>query len=306
MQGKKRLPWLVVVLIIAVAAVGVGWYWFTNVRGFASTDDAAIDGLSVVVSAKGLGRVGSIVVDDGDCVSAGQVLVTLDDSDLKAQEALAASGVVSAQRNAALARVNLERANADFERAARLYGPPSDPSAPRNISQEQFEHARSAAGAAGAQLGVALAQVDTARAQLGVIETQLQNAVLAAPVGGGVARRWVSSGEGVQPAQAILTINDLSNVWVNANFEETKLGRLRIGAPVSILVDAHPGLRLSGRITSIGSSTAAQFSLIPASNAAGNFTKITQRIPVRISIERNGSEAALLPGMSVIGRVSAP
>ena len=299
MAGTKRLAWLVVAVIIAVGAGGAARYWLTQVRGFESTDNAAIDGRGVVVSAKSLGRIAVLAVDEGDRVAAGQVLVRLDDSDLRAQEALAASGIVCAERGAALARVNLERAAADFDRAARLY-------AQRNISQEQAEHARSAAAAAEAQLGVVLAQVDSARAALGVVEAQLRNAVLTSPVAGVVARRWVSAGEVVQAAQAILTVYDLDNVWVSANFEETKLSRLRVGAPVAIVVDAHPGVRVQGKVVSIGSATAAQFSLIPSGNAAGNFTKITQRIPVKISVERGGSGAALLPGMSVTVRVSAP
>ncbi len=216
---------------------------------------------------------------------------------MSAQAALAASGVVAAERAAALARVNVARTAADLERASSLYGQ-------RNISQEQFEHARSAAQGAEAQLGVALAEIDRARAELAVIEAQMRNTALVSPVDGVVARRWLSAGEVVQPAQAILTINNLEDVWVTANFEETKLARLRVGAPATVAVDAYPGVRLSGTISSIGSSTAGQFSLIPAGNAAGNFTKITQRVPVKITVERNG--AALLPGMSVTVRVSAP
>ena len=298
MQARKRLPWLVVGAVLAIAAGGAIWYWVKNVRGYTSTDDAAIDGNTVVVSARILGRVATLAADEGDKVQAGQAVVQLDDTDLKAQEALAQAGVTTAEKNAALARVNLERARSDYDRSARLYKQ-------NNVSQETYEHAQSAASAAEAQLAMALAQIDTARAQLAVIETQLKNTVLYSPVNGVVAKRWVSVGEVVQPAQAILTVNDLGTVWVSANFEETKLARIAVGAPAEVTVDAHPGVRIEGKVASIGSSTAAQFSLIPVSNAAGNFTKITQRIPVKISLERDGTDVALLPGMSATVRVSA-
>jgi membrane fusion protein (multidrug efflux system) len=299
MQRQKRLPWLVVAVILLLGAAGGSWYWVTRVRGFTTTDDAEIDGNSVIVSPRILGRVAVLAADEGDKVRVGDALVRLDDTDLKAQQALAASGVVSAERNAVLARVNLGRANADFERARQLY-------AQKNVSQETFEHAQSAAAAAEAQVAVANAQIDTARAQLSVIDAQLQNTVLSSPVNGVVAKRWVSVGEVVQPAQAVFTVNDLGSVWVSANFEETKLNRIAVGAIAQITVDAHPGLRLDGKVTSIGSSTASQFSLIPASNASGNFTKITQRIPVKISLERSGGDPPLLPGMSATVRVSSP
>ncbi len=298
MQARKRLPWIVVGAVLAVAAGGAFWYWLTNVRGYTTTDDAAVDGNTVIVSARILGRVATLAVDEDDKVRAGEALVRLDDTDLKAQEALAQAGVTTAEKNAALARVNLDRAQSDYDRASRLYKQ-------NNVSQETFEHARSAASAAEAQLAMALAQIDTARAQLAVIEAQLKNTVLYSPVDGVVAKRWVSIGEVVQPAQAIFTINDLGSVWVSANFEETKLSRIAVGAPAEVTVDAHPGLRIEGKVASIGSSTAGQFSLIPASNAAGNFTKITQRIPVKISLQRDGTSFPLLPGMSATVRVSA-
>jgi membrane fusion protein, multidrug efflux system len=299
MQGKKKAPWLAIALVVAAAGGGVAWYWAVNLRGFVSSEDARIDGRSVVVSAKSVGRISAMAVDQGDRVSAGQVVIRLDDTDLQAQERLAAAGVVSAEKATVLARVNLERARADFDRAAQLWGQ-------KNISQENYEHARSAASAAAAQLDVALAQADAARAQLGVIATQLANAVLASPVNGIVARRWISQGEVVQAAQAILTINDLDDLWVSANFEETRLARLRVGAPVAIHVDAYPGLRLTGRIVSLGSATASQFSLIPSGSGAGNFTKITQRVPVRIGIDRGTTDAMLVPGLSVVVKVTAP
>ncbi|MDD4858543.1 MAG: efflux RND transporter periplasmic adaptor subunit, partial [Candidatus Krumholzibacteria bacterium] len=140
-------------------------------------------------------------------------------------------------------------------------------------------------------------------AQLAVIETQLGNTKIFAPGAGVVARKWVVPGDIVQPGLSIFTVFDLANLWITANFEETKVGSIRLDDPVRVMVDARKGLALEGRVELIGAAAASRFSLIPPNNASGNFTKITQRIPVKISIEAarpdsTASGAPLLPGMS--------
>ncbi|MEJ2678695.1 MAG: efflux RND transporter periplasmic adaptor subunit, partial [Gemmatimonadota bacterium] len=149
-----------------------------------------------------------------------------------------------------------------------------------------------------------LAQVEKARAGLHTVETQLQDTRVQAPLHGVVAKRWVLPGDVVQPGQPIFTLYNLQGVWVTANFEETKLASIPVGAVVDISVDAFPNHHFVGRVVRLGAATASQFSLIPPNNASGNFTKVTQRVPVRISIGP-GSGApgddppTLLPGMSV-------
>ena len=124
---------------------------------------------------------------------------------------------------------------------------------------------------------------------------------------GVVAKRWVLSGDVVSPGQPIFTIYDLKNIWVTADLEETKLAPIHIGDTVSISVDSYPDQKFSGQVFQIGSNTASQFSLIPPSNASGNFTKVTQRVPIKISIKPvvtndqpdPDKSIKLLPGMSV-------
>ena len=136
-----------------------------------------------------------------------------------------------------------------------------------------------------------------------MVETQLKNSSIVAPIAGVIARKWVMPGDIVQPGQPILTIYDLDSVWVTANFEETKLAFVRLDDAVRISVDAYPGVEFEGRVRLIGAAAVSQFSLIPPNNASGNFTKVAQRVPVKISIESKGSEKnfhpiSLLPGMS--------
>jgi membrane fusion protein (multidrug efflux system) len=297
-RRKRVLIPLLAILTLAVVAV---WYWYVNLRGYDSTDDAYIDGNRVSISSKILGRIDSLGVDEGDSVTSGQVLVRLNDADLQAQAKQARAALNDARQAVVLAQVNLERAETDFQRAETQFQS-------KVIPREQYDHARSALAVAQSQLTIAQTHVATAQAQLGVVETQLGNTVISSPMSGVVAKRWVLAGDVVQPGQPIFTINDLKNVWVTANFEETKLRSLRIGDSVQVSVDAYPDRTLRGIVDQLGSSTAGQFSLIPPNNASGNFTKVTQRVPVKIILNRHDMAAAdpahpLLPGMSVEVRV---
>jgi membrane fusion protein, multidrug efflux system len=283
-------------LLVAVGAAVAAWFYFLNKREFISTDDAAVDGNRVSISSKILGRIDGLEVDEGDTVRQGQILVRLDESDLKAQENQANAALALARENIGLAKVSLDRARADLDRASAQFRD-------KVIPGEQFEHARSEFESAGARRGIAEAQARTAEAQLGIVRTQLRNASIASPMDGVVAKRWALPGDVVQPGQAVLSVADLNHLWVTANLEENRLAAVRLGERVTLKIDAFPGVKFSGRVIQIGSTTAAQFSLMPPNNAAGNFTKITQRIPIKISIDPADSSAQsgirLLPGMSV-------
>jgi membrane fusion protein (multidrug efflux system) len=225
------------------------------------------------------------------------VLVKLDDSDLRAQEGQAKASLALSRENISLAEVSLDRARTDFQRASTQFKE-------NIIPKEQFDHARSEYESAKARSSIASAQTFAAKAQLGIIETQLNNTVITSPMNGVVSKRWALVGDVVQPGQPIFAVYDLKNIWVTANLEETSLAALRSSNKVEITVDSYPDLKFSGRVFQIGSNTASQFSLIPPNNASGNFTKITQRVPVKISIERNEGanpqqRVDLLPGMSV-------
>jgi membrane fusion protein, multidrug efflux system len=293
-RNHKTVVPLVLVIIGAAAA---SWFYIKNKREYISTDDAVVDGNRVSVSAKMLGRIDTLEADEGDTVRQGQILFRLDPSDLRAQEVQAAASVALAHQNIRLAKVSLERAKADFERASAQYQD-------KVIPAEQYDHVRSEFESAQARQGIAVAQARAADAQLGIVRTQLHNAEVRSPMNGVIAKRWALSGDVVQPGQAVFTVNDMASLWVTANLEETRLAALHINDRVKIRVDAYPELDFSGTVVQIGSNTAAQFSLIPPNNASGNFTKITQRVPVRISItppagSEAGQEMRLMPGMSV-------
>ncbi len=305
-NGKRRgkLGLIIPLLIlVVVAAAGVG-YWYLKIRGVVSTDDAYVDGDRIAVSTKVPGRIAMLGTDEGDTVQAGQLLVQLDDSDLRAREGEVKASLALAQENVKLAAARLSQADDDYKRAdVQFKG--------HAVSQEALDHARTALTLARVQHSIALAQVEKARAGLNTLETQIQDTRVSAASHGVVAKRWVLPGDVVQPGQPIFTVFDLQKLWVTANFEETKLTSIPVGALVDISVDAFPNHHFVGRVIRLGAATASQFSLIPPNNASGNFTKVTQRVPVRISIgpqagAAGGDSPTLLPGMSVTVTVQHP
>ncbi|HTY10806.1 MAG TPA: HlyD family secretion protein [Bacteroidota bacterium] len=283
--------------IVLFGLAFVTWQYYINTRDYVSTDDAYIDGNRISISSKILGRIDQLMVDEGDTVKEGEVLVKLDDSDLRSQEEQAKASLALAEQNITLADVNLDKAQTDFDRASAQFKE-------NIIPKEQFDHAKSELESAKARKGIAGAQAVAARAQLGIIETQLNNTVITSSMNGVVSKRWALVGDVVQAGQSIFSVYDLKNIWVTANLEETSLEALRSSDKVEITVDSYPDIKFSGSVFQIGSNTASQFSLIPPNNASGNFTKVTQRVPVKISIMRDGAvdprrPIDLLPGMSV-------
>ncbi len=295
LHRKKRV--LIPAILLLIVAALVVFYWYHYLRGYVATDDAIIDSDALTISSKILGRIVALNADEGDSVKIGELLVQIDDSDLKAQEAQARAGLDYVQQNVQLANIALDRDRDDFDRASMQYND-------RVITGEQYDHARKTLEMAQAQQAVAVSQVKASQAQLAVIETQLTNTQIFASASGIVARKWVVPGDIVQAGQPILTLYDLNEIWVTANFEETKLASIHPGDSVYISVDAFPGRKLIGKVELISAAAASQFSLIPPNNASGNFTKVTQRVPVRIALSNiessdPGGRLLLLPGMSV-------
>jgi len=298
-RGTLLFPLLILALI---GGTGFG-YWYLVLRGVISTDDAFVDGNRVSMSSRILGRIVELHADEGDTVRQGDVLVGLDDTDLTAQAAQAEASLAYAEENARLAAVQLTQARDDFTRATSQFEA-------KVIPREQYDHAATAVDIAEARQRIAAAQIQTARAQLGVVRAQLANTTILAPLSGVVARRWVLPGDVVQAGQPILAIYELDRLWITANFEETKVARIHPGDAVQVTVDAYPGRDLAGTVEWIGAAAASQFSLIPPNNASGNFTKVTQRIPVRIALARAGPADSglppLVPGMSVEVTIRTP
>jgi membrane fusion protein, multidrug efflux system len=293
---KKRIV-IPLFLTVVVVVIG-GWYWYAHNSYFIGTDDAAIDANHVTISAKMMGRIVSLKFDEGDTVKQGDTLAKLDDTDLNAQLSKADASVRYLTRSAEISTVNLEKAKNDFARAEKQFKSTI-------ITQEQYDHAGDALKLAQAQADMAQSQIATSQADIKIINTQINNSVILAPFAGVIAKRWMMQGDVIQPGQAIFSLYDTKNIWVTANYEETKIHSIKPGMNVEINIDAFPGKLMKGKVLWIGKTTAAQFSLMPANNASGNFTKITQRVPVRIAIDTTTSskDIALIPGLSSTVRI---
>jgi membrane fusion protein (multidrug efflux system) len=208
------------------------------------------------------------------------------ESDLARIRELAAKQVVSKQQ------LDAAQATADVARSQLL-------AAERNASA-------AGAGVTNAEAGVRLAQARLASAQAARDNAALQLSYtkVTSPVGGIVSRKQVEVGQLVQAGQPLLTVVSDTGVWVTANFKETQLSDLKVGQPVELEVDAYGGCTAKGKVESLSAATGAKFALLPPDNATGNFTKVVQRVPVRIAItEGCGKEQPLRPGMSVAAHV---
>ncbi|MCG6954421.1 MAG: HlyD family secretion protein [Gemmatimonadetes bacterium] len=302
-NGKKRSRggFLILLFVLVLAGLG-GGYWYFKLRGVVSTDDAYIDGDRATVTTKMLGRITTLGTDEGDTVQAGQLLVQLDTADLHAHLLQAQAQLDLARQSVKLAEVAEKKAKDDLSRATmQIEG--------HAITQEAFDHSRSALDEEAAQHAIALSRVEAARASVDVIEQQIADTRVFAPFRGVVAKRWLLPGDVVQPGQPVFTIYDFEHTWVTAVFEETKLRFMPIGSEMDLSVDAYPDRSFSGKVILIGAAAASQFSLIPPANASGNFTKVTQRVPVKIAIDRDSEgvdPVRLLPGMSVVATVHNP
>ena len=244
---SQRTKWILIAVAIAVAILLIGWWFF--VFPYVSTDDARIAATLVRVAPESVGgRIIKLNVDVGSRVKQGDVLVELD-------HRIAAARLKDAQAQAEYTKRELLR----ITRLVHQGGLP----------QKDLDAVQDAA--------------DRAEAQLELAQVALEETTITSPINGIVVQKVIEVGDVVQNGQTLVTVADVDSAWVSANIEETDVGFLKIGQPVAVSVDA--GGDLTGHVSEIRASTAAQFALIPAENPSGNFTKLVQRIPIKIVLD---------------------
>ena len=331
----RKVILIIGLLVVIAAGAGAGWRWWTEWRFQQATDDAYVQSDVTVVSPKIEGYLKEVRVEENQPVKAGDVLFVVDDRDFAAkvaqsqatvatEEAMVAtyasrrklqqSMIDQAQATVQSAEADLNRTQLDYKRYASLTS--SDYASRQRYETAEADSrkaeaalgkARAALGAEQEQLGVLASQqgeeearLAQARATLRLAQNDLDNTVIRAPVAGIAGNRAGRTGQYVKPGTQLLSLVPLPYVYVTANFKETQLTNMRPGQAADIAVDAYPGHKLTGRIESFAPASGAQFSLLPPDNATGNFTKIVQRVPVRIALPADGPLARLLrPGLSV-------
>jgi membrane fusion protein (multidrug efflux system) len=287
----------IAVLLIAAAAAYGGYYWAIG-RFLQSTDDAYVQADSTIVAPKVSGYLSKVLVEDNQPVKADQPLAKIDDRDYVASLDQAKADVATAQADIENVTAALQQQQAVIAQA-------------RDTAQSTLTRDTAAVTAAEEQVGVLQAQLAKGKATLQHYQAVQEQAQLnlgytniVAPIDGVVGARSLRVGEYVQAGTQLMAVVPLAAVYVVANFEETQLAGIRKGAPVNIVVDTYSGATVKGHVDSIAPASGEEFALLPPDNATGNFTKIVQRIPVKIAIDPSDPlRGELRPGMSVTATV---
>jgi membrane fusion protein (multidrug efflux system) len=336
-RAKRVLPVLAVLLL-----GGAGWYgyhWWREGRFLASTDDAYVGAESATLAPKIAALVAAVPVEANQRVQAGDPVVLLDDGDFKL--ALAAAEGKLATQAATLARIDQQiaaakvgidqaraqldaatadkvRAEADFTRAQQLFTRDVGAKATLDRATADRDRARAMEVAGrgaldAAEVNVRVLQAEREEAARTNAELQvardrakrdLDFTVIRAPFAGVIANKSVQAGDYVSPGKRLMALVPVENVFIDANFKETQIKRIRPGAVAHIAVDAYPDRDIKGEVVSLAPGSGAVFSLLPPENATGNFTKIVQRVPVRIKVPADiAREGRLSPGLSVVVEV---
>jgi membrane fusion protein (multidrug efflux system) len=326
----RRAGLLALGAVVVLSGLCYGGYWFFDGRYYESTDDAYVDGDVVQVTSEVPGTVLALNVDDTQTVKAGQSLLSLDQADARIALANAEADLARAVRQVRGLFAQDQELRAQIEQREQAARTADDDLQRRSglladgaISSEELSHARDAVtttranvSAARQQLSQTVAQIDGTtiadHPQVLAAEAAVRNAALAlhrtelvSPVTGVIAKRSVQVGERVAAGTPLLAVVPLDDVWVDANFKEGQLQRMRAGQPVTVRTDLY-GHQVSyhGHLVGIAAGSGSAFALLPAQNASGNWIKIVQRVPVRILLDPSELQAhPLRVGLSATVRV---
>jgi membrane fusion protein (multidrug efflux system) len=337
--GKRKFIMMGVFGLLALAAIGYGVYFLLVGRFYVSTDDAYVRANNTTLGARVAGHVAAILPADNAIVHTGDVIFKIDDGDYKIavdaartriatqqatidrigrQVTALVSAVEQASAQLASSEAALKRAGLDYDRqqalstkgfASRATFEQSE--AGRDQGVAAVKAAQAAYDAARDNVEVTKAQQAEAQAQFAELQTTLAKAErdlaftsVRAPVDGTFSNRLVNTGDFIQAGQRLANVVPLNDVFIDANYKETQLKRIRPGQPVTIKVDAYGLRKFAGTVDSISPAAGSVFTLLPPDNATGNFTKIVQRLPVRIRVPKDVAKQNLLrAGMSVYATV---
>ena len=331
----RKLLFIILPVVVLAGGVSGGWYWWNVLRFLQSTDDAYVQSDVSLISPKVEGYIKKVKVADNQEVAEGAVLFVIDDRDFKAKVAQADAAVAieeasvvsydsrlklqqamidQAAATVASTEADLARVQQDYKRYSALMS--TDFASRQRFEQAQADARKGEAAVAKSRAALAAeqnqlavlhsqqreeqAKLQQARANLQLAQNDLDNTVIRAPISGVAGNRAGQVGQYVKAGTQLLSLVPLSRVYVTANFKETQLTGMRPGQLATVSVDAYPDLAINGHIESFAPASGAQFSLLPPDNATGNFTKIVQRVPIRIALPANSPlTGRLRPGLSV-------
>jgi len=299
--GNRILLRLVLLLIAVLAIADVVVFKVVANRSSQSTDNANIEGDQVIVSAQISGRIASLGKEERAPIARGDILVLLDDRSLKEELQQAIADRDLADQNVALAKLKLDEATENLQRAAAELQN-------KVIPQKQYDGFALEKAYAEAQLRVAQALVGLDNAHVAAEKSNLERAVIKSPITGIVAKKWVSVGDAIQPSQALYSLFDLNSIWVSAFFTKEQNRRIVVGDQAEISVDAFPDVKLAGKVVYVGAETTSQSSFTPLDNTSGNFARFSHSGPVTIAFDNASFTKlpfgkTLIPGMTAKVRV---
>ncbi|MDR6608831.1 HlyD family secretion protein [Pseudomonas synxantha] len=337
-QIKRRLfTFLLVVLLIAGGLLA---HWFFKGRFYESTDNAYVQGEITRVSSQLGARIDQVLVQDNQHVEKGQLLIKLEGDDfrlavdranavlatrqaerLQAQSKLTqqASLIAASEAQVASSQASLGRSQIDLTRAETLRKPGyvseervTTLSADNHIARSQVAKAQADAQSQRQQVNALTAeikrldaQIANARTDLAQAELNLTRSAIHAPISGLIGQRAAREGQYVQAGSYLLSIVPDEDIWIQANFKETQIGHMQPGQEAELTFDAYSDTPIKARVDSLFAASGAQFSLLPPDNATGNFTKVVQRIPVKLTFAAdNPLRGKIRPGMSVTAKVN--
>jgi membrane fusion protein, multidrug efflux system len=332
-------PKTILILLILSSAIAAGIvYWLKEIHPFETTDNTYLKSHLSLISPKETGYVKEVLFEDNQKVMPGDLLVVIDDHDFRARVAQAEAQVLietahihtletdkvtqrakihQEEANIAAAQADLERAAKDTKRFANLAAEGAISAQTRDAAESALKQAaasvektRSARQAAESELASLDARIGETRARLKAAQSvlelariDLENTRIVAPIAGVIGNRSVQVGQLVKPGSVLAYLIPTDGLFVEANFKETQIDRMRPGQPVDILIDAYPGNRFEGTVDSFSPASGSEFSLLPPENATGNFTKIVRRVPVKIRFRPGTDLRRLKPGLSTVVKV---
>jgi membrane fusion protein (multidrug efflux system) len=324
--GPRWLKLVLLVMMVAAVIGGLAWWWREQTL-YPATEDATIGANVLTVAPRVGGRVAEVLVVDHEHVAAGQILFRIEDDLLRTELAMAQAGLeqatqevgaLAAQVAAAQAQLNQaeatqREAEIEFARAQALVARGDVARAAFDQARARRDEAVAAREAAVAALRAAQQQAGAtgadnatlrnANARLAQARITLEDSIVRSPDSGWVANVTLRPGAMVSVGQPVFSLVEDKAWWVDANFKETDIARIRPGQRATITVDMYPGVTLTGRVRSIGPGSGAVFSLLPPQNASGNWIKVTQRFPIRIAIDSPPDGVQLRVGASAVVRV---
>ena len=323
---KKRKLQAIFLPVVLFVAIALGVWWWVDYNKYIASDDANLDSYRVDVASQVSGRIIQQFVTAGDTVKKGEILVEIDYAtlisrkeqataqyeQLQAQLQVAKIDVITTRKEYEVALLAEGLSEENYQRAKTQYAGDAVPLETLQTLEEKWkssilrtEIAQSRIQSSQAAIEASKRSVEAAQAYVATIETDLSYYQVKAPADGVIGKRWCLPGDMIQAGQTLFTLNQGGPIWVAVYLEETKFSSIYLGQKTKFTLDAYDKLTFYGHIYYIGDNAASEFALVPPNNASGNYTKVTQRIPLKIAIDQVEGDSKQKAQLKLVSGMSA-